>query len=788
MTVVAESGATLTGIGSVSIGDDGYVTFTGTDSLGSRLFVVTTPGKFRAISSIFGSNRTFSGSASAGGRRVTGTATPQPMPTAVSRELVTGPFYIIRTWGMADGYSSIIASSASNPKDFDSAQSFVDINANGVVAFAGLINGSSSTALFAGDARPPVQLAVYSGSVQLRPQISDTNEVVVRDNLGRIIVWPYPSGSPTIVASTTNGFVLASTGLRPGISSDGKGSAFVGDRGLGVGLYAGLRTGTTWSAVPVSGPETADGLTGFVSDARVGISRREFKIGPDTTEEVTAAFVASSGGVQGLYRRTLRRVNGTLQTTPAAELLVAIGDTLRAGGPTITSINLGGDVINADGVVAAGVSLSNGGTAAIASEIDSDGDGLYDSWETPGKGIPISGGGFYDLAALGATPDRKDLFVEVDAMNDFEPEQQVLDWVRDAFANSPVDDNDGVRLHLVKGGDMNVSAVDWPDPKAGFDAFKLAHFGDPSERNGDPSNPRLTAKKKAFRYCVFAQRYLWTDSHGNPHWDSSGLAELPGDDFMVTLGDMSWPGNRSPAEMKQARAGTLMHELGHTLGIGHGGSGDDFNDKPNYVSVMNYIWQSPYPQKWVQGSFGRQTHKDNWKLGYSTSALPDLLETSLDETKGIGGDPLVYTPIGVKANGYLRFVSMGIPVDWNDDGDTTDAGVMADANRDGVIGASALVGREDWSHLVYRIPRKSTDVGNGIDAGTVSPEPSPAVRDSADMTCRTDFNGDGFVTGDDYDSFVDAFVAGDATADYNEDGFVTGDDFDAYVDLFVAGC
>ena len=54
--------------------------------------------------------------------------------------------------------------------------------------------------------------------------------------------------------------------------------------------------------------------------------------------------------------------------------------------------------------------------------------------------------------------------------------------------------------------------------------------------------------------------------------------------------------------------------------------------------------------------------------------------------------------------------------------------------------------------------------------------------------CPPDFNGDGFVTGDDYDAYAEAFVAGDSPADFNHDGFVTGDDFDAYVLAFEAGC
>lgn len=54
--------------------------------------------------------------------------------------------------------------------------------------------------------------------------------------------------------------------------------------------------------------------------------------------------------------------------------------------------------------------------------------------------------------------------------------------------------------------------------------------------------------------------------------------------------------------------------------------------------------------------------------------------------------------------------------------------------------------------------------------------------------CGADFNGDGFVTGDDYDLYVGAFSLGELQADFNHDGFVTGDDFDGFSEAFVAGC
>lgn len=54
--------------------------------------------------------------------------------------------------------------------------------------------------------------------------------------------------------------------------------------------------------------------------------------------------------------------------------------------------------------------------------------------------------------------------------------------------------------------------------------------------------------------------------------------------------------------------------------------------------------------------------------------------------------------------------------------------------------------------------------------------------------CPSDFDRDGFVTGDDFDAFVAAFELGDISSDFNGDTFVTGDDFDAFVVAFEAGC
>lgn len=54
--------------------------------------------------------------------------------------------------------------------------------------------------------------------------------------------------------------------------------------------------------------------------------------------------------------------------------------------------------------------------------------------------------------------------------------------------------------------------------------------------------------------------------------------------------------------------------------------------------------------------------------------------------------------------------------------------------------------------------------------------------------CPVDFNGDGFLTYEDFDAFITAFETGLIPSDFNGDGFITFDDFDAFVVAFECGC
>src|SRR5262245_6943270 len=75
------------------------------------------------------------------------------------------------------------------------------------------------------------------------------------------------------------------------------------------------------------------------------------------------------------------------------------------------------------------------------------------------------------------------------------------------------------------------------------------------------------------------------------------------------------------------QASAFMHELGHTLGLRHGGQ-DDIPFKPNYHSIMNYSWQYQAPP-----------HRPEWRAGWhldftGNQALP-LNEAALVDNDGI---------------------------------------------------------------------------------------------------------------------------------------------------------
>lgn len=453
--------------------------------------------------------------------------------------------------------------------------------------------------------------------------------------------------------------------------------------------------------------------------------------------------------------------------------------------------------------------------------LDDDGDGIPNRWETEGLGIDVNNDGTIDLDlyALGARPDVKDVFVEVDWMEDRGPLGiDVIQEVRDAgletttcldevilrFLHAPVDA--GIHLHIeideeaprvVWQGDGWGNGEDEP-PANSFNGFKAAHFGTVGQRTADPNGETiLKAKRMVYRYCVFA------DKVGDDGGKRSGSAEVGGNDLMITLGSTNWDNLRDEdkAEYIRLQQGTFMHELGHTLGLRHGGIGDDVNCKPNYYSVMNYTWQ--LPQSWnVAGS---------WALDYSRFAMATLVENDLDECTGMGDladhDELdgFTVPYNMKPHGpdndrkqapmdtdqvdWDKKDGMPCPTpgtahtmdlnrlldnknctsddqcdppDWCNAGKCEDTGVGGCDDISEIDDIEVLVGHEDWTVLDYNF-RDSADYADGAHDSAegldeMTTDVAEALNQILPAPCPADVFGDDPVIA--YDGFESGSLVG----------------------------
>lgn len=199
---------------------------------------------------------------------------------------------------------------------------------------------------------------------------------------------------------------------------------------------------------------------------------------------------------------------------------------------------------------------------------------------------------------------------------------------------------------------------------------------------------------------------------GQPLATANGVADLPGDDAIVSFGHNVDSDTQIGIELW---ASTMMHELGHNFGLGHGSLADDPNDplfgriqdycvnyKPNYISVMNYDYElntlvpavapgSTTPISCVTDadcgppkiSSGRcatpnacfctddiPTGNVCYRPDYAEDNLLNLNETTLDENVGVGRSSSLedivwyYDTHGGTAPGP----SNGSPLDWNLDG------------------------------------------------------------------------------------------------------------------------
>ncbi len=347
---------------------------------------------------------------------------------------------------------------------------------------------------------------------------------------------------------------------------------------------------------------------------------------------------------------------------------------------------------------------------------DSDGDKLLDGWELDN----------YGLAGMGANPLHKDLFVEADYMsNSALPDLAHLNDIVAVFNNAPVanpDGTTGIHLHIDTGGAAYGSgpgtypAYDLGGGNAvpfqtylGADTPGCATY-DWTQFQGLKNTYFYSGRAPIFHYMIFANDLapcMGTTSGISRNGSPDSVFITGATDFIVSLG-----GWGTPYGTQIQREGTFVHEFGHNLGLRHGGN-DHVNYKPNYLSVMNYLYQTI--GLWRDGG----VHID-----YSRILNPSLNENKLNEVNGLGTAAANYGIMWFCPGGGLNLdYTAGDHVDWNCNGDGgIQTNVKVDINGDAwrypyVPVYSTLGTQNNWASITFQ---GGGVIGSGMSAAGLS--------------------------------------------------------------------
>jgi len=190
----------------------------------------------------------------------------------------------------------------------------------------------------------------------------------------------------------------------------------------------------------------------------------------------------------------------------------------------------------------------------------------------------------------------------------------------------------------------------------------------------------------------------------------TGIADFGGGDGIVSMGGFPNAAGE-PVGTEDQQASTFMHEIGHTLMLAHGGFKGNANCNPNYLSIMNYMFQL---RLMVNAANGKE-------VNYSRQLVGPLDEFALAETNGLGAVPyrtawyVPYAGVGTKATKHcdgsditngaemvrVDGTSVSGGIDWDGDGSIENGTVVGDINFNGVdeTGASPLRGFNDWANV-----------------------------------------------------------------------------------------
>jgi len=332
----------------------------------------------------------------------------------------------------------------------------------------------------------------------------------------------------------------------------------------------------------------------------------------------------------------------------------------------------------------------------ISCTVDDDEDGIPDCAEQEGTtfaGLP--------LYEWGARTSQKDIFIEVDYMDSSDvgitPHRTALEKVVAVFAEK------GYTVHFDVGDlfDQNTNTAPQNFDLGGGNTVP---FNDYTPFEYDLSSPSLFVYKMEYtditRRPIF--HYLLMASSGNEDGSisGSGIAEISGNDLMVTMGGWGLTLDTQVASnvTHNYQASTIFHELGHNLGLYHGGN-EEVNFKPNHLSSMNYLYQlaglstignnegDRYYERFYPGNAScditpnTNSHlgsTDDFIIDYSSGSSANLDESTILEVQGLNRDG-------------------SLPVDFNCNAINTESLTSFDTNQDNTI--SILSDVDEWSMI-----------------------------------------------------------------------------------------
>ena len=271
---------------------------------------------------------------------------------------------------------------------------------------------------------------------------------------------------------------------------------------------------------------------------------------------------------------------------------------------------------------------------------DTDHDGIPDGWEVLGhEGV--------DYPGLGCDARHRDLLVELDVqelekdgvVHSARPSPTIEAALNQFFGDLPLQNPDGtpgVALHLV------VDSILEP-------TFDCRVYGNDAFDEAGPLNFLFREAFHRVAVCLDNQPAR------------AGLAQIGGTRINMRVpalnDDPSDDGTEVGAFLYFS---TFIHEMGHNLGIRHGGA-TDFNYQPTYPSLMNYAYGFGYGPETIDGS----------TQSFSKGLLPPIDECALVEQGVFAGIPpadLSFLASYTGPDGQGWTVEPDGSVDWNHDG------------------------------------------------------------------------------------------------------------------------